>query len=212
MEAGRLRRQCPGLGRVPVNFTYRRWLQPRRREAPHQGVRLTRSKRMAGFVDREISDRDCAWVLGCGACSTAVGLVGAESCADEDCLDETPTATPMIKTTSADKVQERRSESSRPCMAAIVGLRWIPALRPGSQFPGITSKTASALRLPSTGWLSRAYRLGRAGCSDRLLPEEVHGRLIQTGPQLEAFVGASDVANHNLHTANDRLDADARSS
>src|SRR5712672_1608803 len=59
----------------------------------------------SGSVDCVVPDRDFAWVSGCGGCSAAVGLPESESCADDDSLDEITTATPMIKTTSADKVQ-----------------------------------------------------------------------------------------------------------
>jgi hypothetical protein len=57
------------------------------------------------------------------------------------------TATPMIKTTSADKVQERRSESSRLCM----GILSVPGVYPhcdrDHKLPGSSVKTPSALQL-----------------------------------------------------------------
>src|SRR5450631_2155078 len=89
-----------------------------------------RAGRSAGTGSRAgvVPGRDFAWVSGCGGRATAAGLPGSESCADDDSLDEIPTATPMIKTTNADKVQERRSESSGLCMGDIVGSRRIPAL------------------------------------------------------------------------------------
>src|SRR5450631_105662 len=137
-----------------------------------------RAGRSAGSasLDRAVPDRDCAWVSGCGGRSAAAGLPGSESCADDDSLDEIPTATPMINTTSADKVQERRSESSRLCMRALSAAGGYLHCDRDHKLPGSPVKTPSALQMPSTGWL------GRAGCFDRLLPEEVHGLLIQCGP------------------------------
>jgi hypothetical protein len=72
-----------------------------------------------GSVDWPVPVRDCAWISGDASCWAAGGLPELESCGDEDSLEETPTATPMINTTSADKVQERRSESSRLCMGRL---------------------------------------------------------------------------------------------
>jgi hypothetical protein len=162
----------------------------------------------SGSLDRAVPDGDCEWGSGCWGRSAAVGVPCSESCADDDSFEETPTATPMITTTSADKVQERRSESSRPCMGDIVGLRRIPALRPGSQIAGFAPN--DRVRPAVADGAGSTDGLCRAGCLDRLLPQEVHGRLIQSGPQLKAFMGSGDVANRNLHSADDWLDADAR--
>jgi hypothetical protein len=112
---------------------------------------------------------------------------------------------------------------------SIVVFQSILALRPGSQIAGIvredlvrTAVTDAAnlpRRPPAQGALNRLPAnwptrltdwLRRVGCFDRLPSQEVHGRLIQSGPQLKAFVGARDVANRNLHSADDWLDADAR--
>src|ERR1700681_3219377 len=61
----------------------------------------------SGSLDCAVPDLDFAWVSGCGGCSAAGGLPVSESCADDDSLDEITTATPIIKTTNTDKVQER---------------------------------------------------------------------------------------------------------
>jgi hypothetical protein len=101
----------------------------------------------SGSLDRVVPDRDFAWVSGCGGRSTAAGLRGPESCADDDSLDEATTATPMIKTTSADKVQERRSESSRLCMGILSAPGGYPHCDRDHKLPGSSVKTASALQL-----------------------------------------------------------------
>src|SRR6267154_3481877 len=108
-----------------------------------------RAGRSAGSGSRAgvVRDRDFAWVSGCGGRSTAAGLRGSESCADDDSLDEIPTATPMIKTTNADKVQERRSESSRLCMEILSASCGYPHCDRDHKLPGWSVKTSSALQL-----------------------------------------------------------------
>jgi hypothetical protein len=95
----------------------------------------------SGSLDRVVPDRDFAWVSGCGGRSTAVGLPDPESCADDESLDETTTATPMIKTTSADKVQERRSESSRLCMGILSAPGGYPHCDRDHKLPGSSVST-----------------------------------------------------------------------
>jgi len=133
------------------------------------------------------SDRDFDWVLGVRGCSRPLGW--RHQCRAQTMILATKmtTATPIIKTTRADNVQERRSESSRLWHGGIVGLRWMPALRPGSQFPAdrlrrtrppyscpaaLDRRKSPPLDRPpaQTGWLNRV------GCLDRLLSQEVHGR------------------------------------
>ena len=161
----------------------------------------------SGSLDRAVPDGDCEWGSGCWGRSAAVGVPRSESCADDDSLGDSDSH-------SHDYDHQRGQgpgETIRIFAAMhgdIVGLRRIPALRPGSQIAGFAPndrvRPAVADRARSTDGL------GRAGCLDRLLPQEVHGRLIQSGPQLKAFMGSGDVANRNLHSADDWLDADAR--
>jgi hypothetical protein len=78
----------------------------------------------------------------------AVGLPGSgsradwdscaewDSCDGGDSLEEIPTAAAMIKTTSADRVQERRSESSRLCMGALSALGGFPHCDRDHRSPG----------------------------------------------------------------------------
>jgi hypothetical protein len=102
----------------------------------------------SGSLDREVPDRDGAWVSGCGGRSAAFGVPGSESCADEGSLEERPTATPIINTTSADKAQERRSESSRLCMEGLSASEGFPHCDRDHKLPGSPLKTPSALQLP----------------------------------------------------------------
>jgi hypothetical protein len=53
----------------------------------------------------------------------------------------------MIKTTSADKVQERRSESSRLCMGILSAPGGYPHCDRDHKLPGWSVKTSSALQL-----------------------------------------------------------------
>src|SRR6202790_1037838 len=122
-----------------------------------------------------------------------------------------PTATPIIKTTSADRVQERRSESSRLCMETLSASSVYPHCDRDHKLRGSPVKTPSALQLAAGAYPARRATgpLSRGGRLDRLLPQKVSGRLIQGAPQLKAFVGAGEVAHTQFHSADDRLDADA---
>ena len=101
----------------------------------------------SGSLDRAVPDGDCEWGSGCWGRSAAVGVPRSESRADDDSFEETPTATPMITTTSADKVQERRSESSRLCMGALSACGGFPHCDRDHKLPGSPLMIASALQL-----------------------------------------------------------------
>jgi hypothetical protein len=96
-------------------------------------------------ADRSVPGRDSTWVSGGASRSAAGGLAGLESCGGEDSLEETPTATPMISTTSADKVQERRSESSRLCMGRLSAVGGFPHYDRDHNLPELPPNDASAL-------------------------------------------------------------------
>src|SRR5260370_2149870 len=66
----------------------------------------------SGFLDRVVPDRDFAWVSGCGGRSTAAGLPGSESSADDHSLADITTPTPMIKTTTPHNDQHLHPDSS----------------------------------------------------------------------------------------------------
>jgi hypothetical protein len=99
----------------------------------------------SGSADRSVPGRDSAWVSGGARRSAAAGVPGLESCGGEDSLEETPTATPMINTTSADKVQERRSESSRLCMGRLSSDGGFPHYDRDHKLPESPPEVASAL-------------------------------------------------------------------
>ena len=99
----------------------------------------------SGSADRSVPGRDSAWVSGGARRSAAAGLPALVSRGDEDSLEETPTATPMINTTSADKVQERRSESSRLGMGRLSTDCGFPYYDRDHKLPESPLKVASAL-------------------------------------------------------------------
>ncbi len=103
----------------------------------------------SGSLDRAVPDRVRDWGSGCEGRSAAVGLAASVSCADDDSRDETTTATPIIKTTRADSVQERRSESSRLCMVVLSACGGYPHYDRDHNLPGSPEKNPSALQLPA---------------------------------------------------------------
>jgi hypothetical protein len=72
----------------------------------------------------------------------------------------------MIKTTSADKVQERRSESSRLCMGILSASGGYSHCDRDHKLPGSSVKTPSALQLRTHR--SAESRLNRQAAPRRL--------------------------------------------
>jgi hypothetical protein len=74
----------------------------------------------------------------------------------------------MIKTTSADKVQERRSESSGLCMGTLSAAGGYSHCDRDHKFPGSPLKTSSALQLrthPIRGTAAAQGAVQPAGCA-----------------------------------------------
>jgi len=111
----------------------------------------------------------------------------------------------MITTTNADKVQERRSESSAAMHGDIVGCGGFPHCDRDHKLPGSPNDRVrlSCRRTGSTDGCAAPAAL------TAFMPQRCNGRLVQAAAT-EAFMGSGDVTNRNLHSADDWLDADAR--